>query len=138
MFFSHSDLVANKSEAQLSQALVSSNLQNKSHYRFQSYSSNTNNLDALLHGLSYSKRWVYHFCQNLRIKCNYNNVLQVRLNPNTHTETWVEKVLSAGQCSAIIIEKNTLSPSTIDKLKFKCEQAGVLLLLLECHSGTLN
>ncbi|UAA40297.1 hypothetical protein KIH87_08165 [Paraneptunicella aestuarii] len=125
-----------------SESMLSTDLQrpviNNHQVRFQSYANHNSSLDALLHGLSYSRRWVYYFCHDLRIKCDYNNVLQVRIERNIPLRNWVEKVLEAGQCAAIMLEKNSLSNQDIIEIKNLCENAGILLLLLEPQAHKLN
>ncbi len=107
-------------------------------YSFQSFSNNANSLDLLLSGLNQYRRWVYHFCHDFKIKCNYNNVMQVRYQSESPLIEWIEKVLNAGQCSAILLEKQDLDEFLLKAIKNMCEEASVMLVVIEPQACTIN
>lgn len=120
------------------------NLQNQysdslaNRYLFQSFSNNANSLDLMLYGLNHSRRWVYHFCHDFRIKCNYNNLLQVKFQSDSPLIDWVTKVLNAGQCAAILLENRDIDSDLLEQVKHLCEGAGTMLIVLEPRVCTVN
>lgn len=100
------------------------------HLSVQSYANHASNLGFLLYGLSQSRRWVYYFSHDFKLSAPHANIMQVKYSNKSPVVMWIEKVIQANQCAAIVLEKSQAISQSIGLIKRKCEQAGMMLIVI--------
>lgn len=89
------------------------------------------NLQLLFLGLQKKKRWIYYFCKDFKIIAENDHLLQVKYSDKCNINHWVEKVIDAGQCSTIVLEKDNVDEVSLMRIRNLCLESGITLVLLE-------
>ncbi|MCY7294139.1 hypothetical protein [Alteromonas sp. a30] len=97
----------------------------------QTYANDVNSLGFLLQALSQSRRWVYSFCHDFKIRTSNQNIMQVKYAQDSPVVVWIEKVISAQQCSAILLERCPQIDIDMKKVRALCELAGITLIVID-------
>lgn len=102
----------------------------------QTYANDVNSLGFLLQGLSQSRRWVYSFCHDFKIHTSipnqlYSNIMQVKYSQTSPIALWIEKVIAAQQCSAILLERCPTISVDIEQVRSMCEASGITLIVID-------
>lgn len=100
-------------------------------FSVQSYTNHASNLGFLLYGLSQSRRWVYYFNRDFKLSTDNHNILQIKYKSDSPLIHWVDKVIKAKQCAAIVIEKSPAITQSLHQIKSRCEQAGMMLIVID-------
>lgn len=88
-------------------------------------------LRSLLLGLVQQKRWIYFLNENIQLRADHLPVLQVKLKEHHNQYDCVQRIVSSGHCSAIVLEKSKMEELQIQQIQTLCFKQKVQLVLLE-------
>lgn len=88
-------------------------------------------LRALFLGLIRQKRWIYFLNDEIKLRANHLPVLQVKLKPHHCQYESLQKIIVAGNCSAVVVENNKLDDKQLEDILALGIAHRVQLILLE-------
>jgi len=88
-------------------------------------------ISQLIQQLDKQDKWIY--CLSSNYKCNHNSVLHLNQPQQNEQFSWLEKIITGAQTSAIFIQSLELNQLQRRKLKQLCNKFKVLVIKLECR-----
>ena len=88
-------------------------------------------LRSLFLGLVQQKRWIYFLNDNIQLRADHLPVLQVKLKEHHNQYDCIQRIVSSGHCSAIVLEKSKMNELQIKHIHNLCFKQKVQLILLE-------
>ncbi len=114
------------------QALVSEfSRLNTDRYFVWAKTNDTPRLQALFLKLLQQNRWIYFIHDQVRIKSAPQPILQVKLKQHHSQFECLQKIIEAGHCSALVLEKLDMNAAEFMQLNQICAEAKVLIILLD-------